>query len=125
MKEKANQAVEDNSEDDDEHEAFMAITSPHSHSRFQWVLDGGSTTHICTDRNMFATFTNKQSSIGGIQKNAPALQSIGFGDVHLTSMVDGKSECTITLMNVAYCPDARDNLISESRMDRKGLEIRK
>ena len=124
-KEKANQAVEDNSEDDDEHEAFMAITSPHSHSCFRWVLDGGSTTHICTDRNMFATFTNKQSSIRGIQKNAPALQSIGFGDVHLTCMVDGKSERTITLMNIVYCPDARDNLISESRMDRKGLEIRK
>ena len=28
-------------------------------------------------------------------------------------------------MDVAFCPDARDNLISESCMDRKGLEIRK
>ena len=28
-------------------------------------------------------------------------------------------------MDVAFCPDAHDNLISESHMDRKGLEIRK
>ena len=28
-------------------------------------------------------------------------------------------------MDVAFCPDAHDNLISESHMDRKGLEIHK
>ena len=32
---------------------------------------------------------------------------------------------TITLWNVAYCPDAQDNLISESQMDKRGLEIQK
>ena len=48
-KEKANQAVEDSSEDDSEPEAFMAITLTSKHSHFRWVLDGGSTTHICKD----------------------------------------------------------------------------
>ena len=70
-------------------------------------------------------FTEKRSYIGGIQKNAPSLISNGSGDIHLTCNIDGDTECTITLMDVAFCPDAHDNLISESRMDRKGLEIRK
>ena len=74
---------------------------------------------------MFATFTEKHSTIGGIQKSAPSLISKGFGDVLLTCTVNGESDQTITLINVAYCPDAQDNLVSESRMDRKGLEIRK
>lgn len=74
---------------------------------------------------MFATFTEKHSTIGGIQKSAPSLISKGFGDVLLTCTVDGESDQTITLINVAYCPDAQDNLVSESQMDRKGLEIRK
>ena len=122
----ANQAVSNKSDSDqEEHEAFMATTSSHSHSRFRWVLDGGSTTHICNDCSMFATFTEKHSTIGGIQKSAPSLISKGFGDVLLTCTVDGESNRTITLINVTYCPDAWDNLVSESRMDRKGLEIRK
>ena len=80
-KEKANQAVEDSSEDDSKPEAFMAVTPTSKHSCFQWVLDGSSMTHICKDRNMFHTFTERHSSIGGIQRNAPALQSMGNGDI--------------------------------------------
>ena len=74
---------------------------------------------------MFHTFTERHSSIGGIQRNAPALQSMGTGDIRLACTVDGKSKCTVMLTNVTFCPDAWDNLISESRMDRKGLEIQK
>ena len=48
---------------------------------------------------------------------------MGNGDIRLTCTVDGKSERTVMLTNVTFCPDARDNLISESQMDRKGLEI--
>ncbi|KAH7917367.1 hypothetical protein BV22DRAFT_984947, partial [Leucogyrophana mollusca] len=31
----------------------------------------------------------------------------------------------VTLRDVCYSPNARDNLISESRMDRNGMEITK
>ena len=114
----ANQAVSNKSNSDhEEHEAFMATTPSHSHLHFQWVLDGGLTTHICNDHSMFAMFTEKHSTIGGIQKSAPSLISKGFGDVLLTCTVNGESDQTITLINVAYCPDAQDNLVSESGMD--------
>ena len=124
-KEKANQAIEDSSEDDNKPEAFMAITPTSEHSCFQWVLDSGSMTHICRDRNMFHTFTKRHSSIGGIQRNVPALQSMGTGDIQLACTVDGKSEHTVMLTNVVFCPDTQDNLISESQVDQKGLKIRK
>ena len=55
--------------------------------------------------------------IGGIQKSAPNLISKSFGDILLTCTVNGESDQTITLINVTYCPDAQDNLVSESRMD--------
>ena len=112
-------------EDDSKPEAFMAITLTSEHSRFRWVLDGGSTTQICRDRNMFHTFTERHSSIGGIQRNTPALQSMGTGDIRLACTVDRKSKHTVMLTNVTFCPDSRDNLISESWMDRKGLKIQK
>ena len=105
-KEKANQAVEDSSEDDNAPEAFMAVTLTSEHSHFQWVLDGSSMTHICRDRNMFHTFTERHSSIRGIQRNAPALQSMGTGDIRLACTVDGKSKCTVMLTNVTFYPDA-------------------
>ena len=123
LKHRANQAISD--ESDSEEEAFMVTTPVHHHSCFHWILDGGATTHICTDQNLFIMFTEKQSYIGGIQKNTPSLISNGSGDIRLTCNIDGDTECTITLMDVAFCPDAHDNLISESHMDQKGLEIRK
>ena len=50
---------------------------------------------------------------------------MGTGDIRFACTVDGKSKHTVMLTNVVFCPDARDNLISESQMDQKGLEIQK
>ena len=114
-KHRANQAISDGS--DSEEEVFMVTTPVHHRSCFRWILDGGATTHICTDQNLFIMFTEKQSYIGGIQKNTPSLISNGSGNICLTCNIDSDTKCTITLMDVAFCPDAHDNLISESCMD--------
>ena len=57
LKHRANQAISD--ESDSEEEAFMVTTPVHHRSCFRWILDGGATTHICTDRNLFIMFTEK------------------------------------------------------------------
>jgi len=100
-------------------------SGPRTTSRFAWILDGGSTTHICNDRDAFVTFTPARSTIGSIQKNGPQLEVLGRGDILILCHVQDRDDCVITLRDVSYCPNARDNLVSESRMDRKGLEIRK
>jgi len=66
-----------------------------------------------------------QGTIVSIQKKGLKLDIHGRGDIHVICSIKGREDRFITLRDVAYCPDARDNLISESRMDRKGLEIRK
>jgi len=127
---KANQAVADEEEDDEDNRrsdsdlsAYLTGTSPRS--RFGWILDGGSTNHICTERSAFTTFAPTHDSIKGIVKNGPELEVLGTGTVLISVSVKGRPDRTIKLLNVSYCPNARDNLMSESRMDRKGMEITK
>ena len=122
-KHRANQAI--SNESDSEEEAFMVTMPDHYHSCFWGVLDSGVTTHTCTNCNLFTSFTKKLSSIGGIQKNAPSLILKGSGNIQLTCNIENDNECTITLLNITFCPDTHNNLIMESHMDRKGLEIHK
>jgi hypothetical protein len=127
-KEKANRAVQDKSDNESEHSdtSYMATTTPlSSHSRFRWILDGGATTHICKDRSAFIDFVPCRSIIGGVNKKATSLEVLGTGDIKVIVTIDGHKDETITFRNASYCPDAADNLVSESRMDRKGLAILK
>ena len=125
-KDRSNEAVQNDSDDESRasDSSYMA-TSVTSHSRFHWILDGGSTTHICNDKLAFSKLAPTRSTIGSIQKKGPKLDVHGRGDIRVICSVKGREDRVVTLCDVAYCPDARDNLVSESRMDRKGLEIRK
>jgi len=127
-KEKANQAVHDDSDAESQHthSSYMATNIPSpSHSQFRWILDGGATTHICKDRSAFVNFIPRCDIIGGVNKKATSLEVLGTGDIKVIVTIDGRKDKTITLSNASYCPDAADNLVSESRMDRKGLAILK
>lgn len=128
-KDKANQATHDHDSDSESrvsHASYMAVnTSSSSSSQLRWILDGGSTTHICNDRSAFTKFSPSHDTIGSIQKNGPQLQVHGTGEIKIICSVKGHDDQVITFRDVAFCPDARDNLVSESRMDRKGMEIRK
>ena len=83
-------------------------------SRFGWILDGGSTNHICMDCSAFATFTPMTDSIKDIAQNGPELQVLGTGTVLVMVSVQGRKERTVKLINVSYCPNVRNNLMSES-----------
>ena len=100
-KKKANQAVASSSDDDnndsnDNHRLDLSLsaylTSSHSHSRFGWILDGGSTNHICTERTAFATFMPAHNTIQGIVKNGPKLEVLGMGTVLILVSVKGKPD---------------------------------
>jgi len=124
---KANQAVADDSSSSPDRRSDSSLsaylTGNPSHSRFGWILDSGATNHICTERMAFTTFTPANESIKGIVKDGPELTVLGTGTVLAHVSVKGRPDRTIKLLNVSYCPNARDNLMSESRMDRKGMEI--
>ena len=70
--------------------------------------------HICTDHTAFATFTPAHDTIQGIIKNGPELKVLGMGTVLISVLVKGRPDRIIKLLNVSYCPNAQDNLMSES-----------
>ena len=96
-----------------------------SHSCFSWILDSESTNYICTEQSAFTTFTPTNSIIKGIVKNGPMLQVLSIRTILVMVSVKGREDQTIKLLDVSYCPNARDNLMSESQMDRHGVEITK
>ena len=67
-KKKANQAVDrsdsDNgdTESDGSDSAYLAVRSE---PKLMWILDGGSTVHICKSRSAFTSFTPISDTIGG------------------------------------------------------------
>jgi hypothetical protein len=128
-KPRANQAVSDSSSrrssvsDGYPHSSYMATSR--TSSRIGFILDSGTTSHICNVRSAFKTFEPKPGTIGGIQANVPPLEVLGHGNIDILCWVNGHDDRTVTLLNVKYCPSARDNLISESKMDKRGMEIRR
>jgi len=93
----------------------MAANTPSSsHLQFCWILNGGTTTHICKDRLAFIDFIPCHKVIGGINKKATSLEVLGTGDIKVIVTINGREDKTITLCNTFYCPDAADNLVLES-----------
>jgi hypothetical protein len=74
--------------------------------------------------SIISTFTPVSDTIRGINKYAPSLPVHGQGNMNIIVTI-GWKEWKITLKNVSYCPDARDNIISKSQMDWKGYTITK
>jgi len=105
------------------HTTYLASLSQITFSSYQWLLDSVATTHICKFKLAFINLKMKPGTIGGINKKAVTLSILGRGDIHIISKVDGWNDEIITLHNVAYCPDAVGNLISEGQLDWKGMEI--
>lgn len=129
-KDRAHQAAENSDTESDKtqstHSCYMTGPRPTSPGKIDaWVIDSVATLHICNNQNLFHTFTPDTGTIGGINDEGPQLDIFGRGDILISCQIVGRPDRTITLRNVAYSPHARDNLISEIRMNKLGLETRK
>ena len=94
---------------------ILTISRGNTFSRDDWILDSGSTNHICSVRELFDTF---QESKGGSFSlpDGSKCDVEGVGTVKI-KMFDGSVR---TLGGVAYVPKLRRNLISLSQLDSKG-----
>jgi len=83
-----------------------------------WVSDTGATSHICNNRKCFTTFRAENFNVRtyGRQNATPAL---GRGTIKLVSSDIGRSHI-VTLEDTIYCPEADQNLLSISKLDRMG-----
>ncbi|KAK9739114.1 Integrin beta epidermal growth factor like domain 1 [Popillia japonica] len=85
--------------------------------RTAWILDSGSTDHMCCHLSKFKDFKEKETIIevaGGER-----LLSTGYGNIDFTI-----STYEITLLNVLYVPNLKCNLTSVNKMTERGLEKR-
>ena len=85
-----------------------------------WLLDSGTTSHICTDRDAFITYqTVKDVSVSGIDGETHVH---GIGVIMILLAVDGRKFRHL-LQNVFYIPDAPNCLLSVSCFNDAGGEI--
>jgi gag-polypeptide of LTR copia-type len=90
-------------------------------SRYDWILDSGTTSHISPIRESFITYKEVKETIRGIGKN-PVISS-GKGDITLNFKVDGKT-VKHHLKDVFHIPEVPNCLLSSTRFDDTGGETK-
>lgn len=84
-----------------------------------WILDSGSTVHICNDREQFLTYAPRQSTVKTGKTETPM---IGYGQVKITGRhPHTDATVPVTLDNVWHSPGFHTNLISLSVIEDKGF----
>jgi transposase InsO family protein len=99
--------------------SYMARTED-TISKSDWVLDSGTTSHICPNRDTFASIEPMNGTIGGVGTQ-PA-KVLGRGAVILKFKLN-KGTIRHTLANVLYVPDAPNCLLSVRRIDESGGHV--
>ncbi|KAL0283992.1 UNVERIFIED_CONTAM: Retrovirus-related Pol polyprotein from transposon TNT 1-94 [Sesamum angustifolium] len=84
----------------------------------EWWIDTGATRHICSDKEMFSTYTpiNGRKLFMG---NSATSNIVGIGNGVL-KMTSGKE---FTLIDVLHVPDIRNNLLSGSLLVKSGFRL--
>ncbi|XP_075475084.1 retrovirus-related Pol polyprotein from transposon TNT 1-94 isoform X1 [Primulina tabacum] len=85
----------------------------------EWWIDTGTTRHVCSDKEMFATLEESMNGEKLFMGNSATSEIKGQGKVVL-KMTSGKK---LTLNNVLYVPDIRKNLVSGSLLNKHGFRI--
>lgn len=100
--------------------AFRASTSP---APSHWILDFGCTTHMTSCKDLFSSINRQKGTVtvaSGVQ-----IPFLGRGAIHLDLLTSFDKRLSATLDNVLYVPDLKGgNLISESKLERNGYEIK-
>jgi len=91
-------------------------------SAYSWILDSGTTTHICAQREIFVTFeTIPPRTIKGLGDKP--LIACGQGTVLLRTCIGENKYLQLSLMKVLYVPEAHQNLISIRCIDNAGGHV--
>ncbi|XP_062119205.1 uncharacterized protein LOC133832951 [Humulus lupulus] len=85
----------------------------------EWLIDTGSTWHICSDKILFKSFEQLTNGEKLFMGNSATSKIEGQGKVIL-KMTFGKE---LTLNNVLYISDIRKNLVSCSLLNKHGFHM--
>lgn len=99
--------------------AMMATTESNSNAT-SWIIDSGASHHIVGNKELFVK--------GSLTESRPISILLGTNE-RVSSYYNGTINlCTengtkIKLVNVLYCPEIRNNLLSVLRIQEKGYEV--
>ena len=83
-----------------------------------WILDSGSSVHVCSNKGKFSSFVHKKEKVVRLA-NGTVCRVHGEGTVHIA----GNDGAVHTLEEVQYAPKVCMNLISLGVLDQAGCEI--
>ena len=122
-RDRANQATDQSTSTDLNNLTFFAsvalsVGSDHTISKSDWILDSGTTSHICPTREAFSDYTPlKGCSVEGVRGKLVTVE--GRGTVTVIFDVNGKT-LLHHLKETLHVPGAPNNLYSVSRLDEGG-----
>lgn len=102
-----------------EHAATMSVQHEPYPLRDSFILDSGTTVHICRDRNRFIDF--HPSTADFVYAGPTEIDIEGWGKISITISHSNGTSQQITLTDVAYIPSVHTNLISLRRLEEKGV----
>ena len=84
----------------------------------EWFLDSGATRHICSAKEVFATYTPAECDEFLFMGNTATARIAGTGKV----MLKMTSDKVLTLNNVLHVPTIRKNLVSVALLVKNGFK---
>ncbi|POM72418.1 Hypothetical protein PHPALM_10866, partial [Phytophthora palmivora] len=113
---------EDSSDSEDEDIVGMVQSARLSKSSTEWMLDSGTTTHVCINRDNFVTQKQSKTAFkvwdGQVTRGVMSGQVVIYAnDQNSTGLVK------LDLSNVEYSPHGSVNLISLGVMEENGWEV--
>lgn len=86
----------------------------------RWVLDSGSSLHVCNDRSRFTSFTPSSSTLRTGDAST-RVEGTGTALLNTINPFTGVPQ-RITLSNTVFCPGFHTNLVSLGQLIRKRVE---
>lgn len=101
------------------------LDTPRSNRRKmdEFLIDTGSTSHFCNQRDWFTNFKSLNPSQVLVGDKNSKSDIFGIGDIHF-SVRDRTKLVSIRLENVYFAPNMRRNLISGANMDLAGMHVK-
>jgi hypothetical protein len=86
-----------------------------------WIVDSGSTSHMCCDRDQFVEMREKRDNVS--VANGRETQVKGIGTVLLKTLDEKGNAVDVKLTNVLYVPELKVSLLSVSCLILKNVNV--
>lgn len=122
-KEKKNEN-KNKSDDESEVEANYVLCINEVKSKMDsWIIDSGSTRHICNNKNSFTTMTKLKSKVRLTLPDGKMIESFEEGTCVIKSIDKNGSTVKQTITKVLFVPEMTKNLLSIRKLMKKGYKV--